>query len=151
MCSEIPETESRLAVQDPSKSESTAQKSGCQHGRNGNELWYTESEECCLYCIAFRTVVVVRLGYVLAPNGIVTVTTYEDRIADEDLGLLPHPGTALHTMHHLNWHCTEYAVVAGIILRGGLSEDSILGGTIGLAISRMIVSRYHEKSSPAMT
>jgi len=102
MCCEIPETESRLAVQDPSKSESTAQKSGCQHGRNSNELWYTEREECRLYGTAFRTAVVVRLGYVLAPNGIVTATTCEDRIADEDLGLLPHLGTALYTMHHLN-------------------------------------------------
>jgi len=138
MCNEIPEAESRLAVQDPSKSESTAQKSCCQHCRNSNELWYTESEECRLYCTAFRTTVDVRLGYVSAPNCIVvTVTTCEDRMADEDLGPLLRLGTALHTMHHLNQHCTEHAVVAGIILPGGLSEDSILGGTTGLAISRI--------------
>ena len=41
-------------------------------------------------------------------------TACEDRMADEDLGLLPRLGISLYTMRP-NQHCTERAAVTGII------------------------------------
>jgi len=79
----------------------------------------------------------IHLGCRRAGDGRLCMDTCEVRMADEDLGLLPRLGISLYTMRP-DQHCTERAVVAGIILPGGLSEDSILGS---MSVPRYYIAR----------
>ena len=124
-CDEITQAESRLAVQGHNKSESAAQKRGSQHDCSGDG-WVARKRGYTTRLYTFR---VPKSGGWTA-----CMTVCEDRMAGEDLGLMPCLAISLYTMHR-NQHFTEHAVVAGITLLGGLGDDSLLG--------RISVSRHY--------